>query len=172
MRNKRWWVLSVFLVMALLALNSTIFAMDSSQDRATLRDLKGVAVKVSVNPELEMAGMNMNTIQTDIELKLRMVGIKVYTLEESFRTSGKPCLYVSINGIKSDYVPSYSVSFEIRLFQEVCLTRNTKITSLANTWSVGWTGFVGEDKIFNIRDVVKDYVDKFINAYLSVNPKQ
>jgi hypothetical protein len=41
-------------------------------------------------------------------------------------------------------------------------------TFLAPTWEVGTIGF-GDRK--NIQTDIKDKVDQFINAYLSVNPK-
>lgn len=41
----------------------------------------------------------------------------------------------------------------------------------AATWNSSWTGSVGRDNSSAIRDRVKDTVDEFINAYLSVNPR-
>jgi hypothetical protein len=42
----------------------------------------------------------------------------------------------------------------------------------ATTWSVTAVGTVGRENLRNIRDFIKDDVDKFVNAYLSVNPKK
>jgi hypothetical protein len=39
------------------------------------------------------------------------------------------------------------------------------------TWSTSAAGLVGEQKLQTIRDDVRDYVDRFINAYHSVNPR-
>ena len=40
----------------------------------------------------------------------------------------------------------------------------------ATTWLKANTGTVGEIK--SIRDRIKDFVDEFINNYLTVNPKK
>jgi hypothetical protein len=42
----------------------------------------------------------------------------------------------------------------------------------ATTWDVAELGTVGRVNLRSIRERIKDLVDMFINAYLSVNPKK
>ena len=56
------------------------------------------------------------------------------------------------------------------LLQEVTLKRNPNIQITAITWSRETIGTVGEVKISQIRTLLKDLIDEFINDYLSVNP--
>jgi hypothetical protein len=42
---------------------------------------------------------------------------------------------------------------------------------VAETWSTGGIGYVGMSKVRSIRDNLDDYLDIFINDYLTANPK-
>jgi len=61
----------------------------------------------------------------------------------------------------------------VELKQNVRLDRDPSMwLPGVTTWSVDAVGTVGREKLRNLRDGIKDYVDRFINAYLSVNPKR
>ena len=45
------------------------------------------------DPDLRRAGFSESNFQTDVELKLRMAGIKVLTQEEGLRTPDKATFY-------------------------------------------------------------------------------
>ena len=59
---------------------------------------------------------------------------------------------------------------EVKLLQTVRLTRDPSIEFDAVTWSLGGVGNTQE--IPMIRRVIADLIDRFIEDYLSVNPKQ
>lgn len=56
--------------------------------------------------------------------------------------------------------------------QRVSLKRDSQISINAVTWNVESVGIAGSDNLNDVRDRIKDRVDQFINAYLSVNPKK
>ena len=145
-----------------------VFADDDNM----LRGLKGVNVMVAdLRPEIERSGLSKTQIQTDVELKLRMAGIKVLSEEEYLSVPGFPHLYVRIAGFKAEAIRHYVFSVSVELMQEVYLVRTAPdFTEYgAVTWSHSIVGI--SPKLGTIRAGVKDMVDRFIKAYLSVNPK-
>jgi hypothetical protein len=57
----------------------------------------------------------------------------------------------------------------LNFYQDISLVRND-IQSIASTWSTASYGTTGS--LANIRGKIKDLVDEFLNAWLSVNPKK
>ena len=158
---------SIFIMVLMLVLSTSVFAGNIKSDRETLKNLKGVHVHVQdLNQDIEQAGLSKNQIRTDVELKLRLAGIKVLTLLEHYEGKGAPYLHIYLDSHKTEkgeFV--YSLSFGI--IQELRLVRNNTITD-AITWSISGVGY---NNIEGIRAHIKDRADKFINDYLSVNPK-
>ena len=173
MKKARRWIVLIFMVLTLIYLDSSVAAQDTELSRQTLSGLQGVWVStgtLKLKPEIERDGLTKDQLQTDAELKLRMAGIKVLSLREVLITPGQPCLYIAPNISKYPYRPSgYFFSIFVCLEQDVFLVRSPNIKNNAITWSVSEYGITPELK--TIREIIKNLVDKFINAYLSVNPK-
>lgn len=160
------WTIIAFLMFV----STLVFAADEEVSRATLGGLKGVYVAVEeLDPEIERDGLTKNQIQTDVELKLLQAGIKVLSKEQWKREKGSPYLYVNAHIMK---VMSgvYIFNITTEFIQEVRLVRNSNIKAPAAIWSAETLGI--SDHVRDIRDPARERVDKFINAYLSVNPKQ
>ncbi len=162
----------IFVSLMVVILSSMAYAQSSKNDIECLRGLKGVYVLVeNLLSDIEADGLHKADIQTDVEWKLRLAGIKVLAKEEQLEEPGSPYLYINVNSKKLD-VGLYAFSISIRLKQKVFLARNLKPNVyFATTWNMDLVGTVGEQKVDNIRNFVKDNVDDFINDYLSVNPK-
>ena len=93
----RYLCLSTLMASLLLTAVSLSRASDGPLDRDTLRGLSAVQVLVEkLDDDAKRAGFDVNTIQTDVELKLRLAGIKVLTAEERLNTPGCQYLYVQI----------------------------------------------------------------------------
>ncbi len=171
------------IVTAVIALLMILLGMawgfDDEGSRETLRGIKGVRVVVeSIEPEIEEAGLTRSQVQTDVELKLRTAGLNLLTPEERnkeiIRASGGAYLYVNPHILKLHKIPSYFqvdvyvFSIDLELYQAVYLMRNKK-RAAALTWS---TGVLGTNRdLGKIRSEIKDRVDVFLDAWLSVNPK-
>jgi len=166
MNNKKW---SIVVFSVFLAFSSNIYS-GNRYEVNSLRGLKGVHVLVAKLPPDFEGNLTREQIQTDVELKLRLVGIKVVSEKEQFSMPGRPYLYVTVCGVKT-FTEGVAWQIDIQLSQDVYLERDPKISVDATTWSVGRGGFLGKMKIEEIRNEVKDLVDQFINDYLSVNPK-
>lgn len=172
MRTKRPFALAALIAFTLAP---PILAQDSVLARESLRGLPAAVFVLIENPppELESDGLFRAQLQTDVELKLRLAGIKVLTREQHLvqDEDGRPYLYLSINSVKRQS-GFYSLCIDISLMQDVRLVRNFQLVYGVSTWSKGSVMTVGENRLRQaVRDDVKDRVDEFINAYLSVNPK-
>jgi hypothetical protein len=66
---------------------------------------------------------------------------------------------------------TYAFAVTVEYTQPVTVS-STKASVLASTWSTRGVSIVGRNNFArSVRQDVRDAVDKFINAYLSVNPK-
>jgi len=139
----------------------------------TLKGIQGVAVLIEpLTSEVEAAGLHETDIQTDVELKLRLAGIKVLTMAQAVNPPFVPYLYVNEDVELSQQQRLAYFAIKCDLVQGVRLTRDASITTSAATWDVFAAGITGQANLRGIRDGVKELVDRFINAYLSVNPKK
>ncbi len=165
--KKSWIPLVVFMV----AFVPRGLAQDAEITRATLVGLNGVAVNVGVDPDAERVGLRQSTFRTDVEVKLRQAGIRVLTNTEVSDTPGAPVLQLNVHTLesKSGFYPFH---IELKLWQVARLVRDPSIVSAAITWNVSGGGIAGSERLSFIRDVVRDKVDQFINAYLAANPKR
>jgi hypothetical protein len=152
----------------LLFLATSADAEMVGDDRFTLQGLQGVHVIVEKFSErAERAGFDTGAIRTDVELRLRMAGIRVHSNEESAATPPAAFLYVNVASLQD--APSQKAAFALTIhLKQVVVLLNGK-TTVAATWS---TGTVGYGDIRYVREALKDHTDEFINDWLSVNPKK
>ena len=167
-------VLALWLVLSVVGCTtptaSPAPAADGPTDRATLKGLTGVSVTVEpFSEQAKRAGFDERSFQTDAELKLRVAGIHVLSETEMLKTPGMPNLFLVVNPLHERRGERAAFSGRIELKQFVRLKRDQSIGTDAATWSNAWVG-VGDLPF--IREGAKGYVDRFIDAWLSVNPKQ
>ncbi|NWG03764.1 MAG: hypothetical protein HXY44_13005 [Syntrophaceae bacterium] len=171
MRNKKGWIFLMAILICFLKPAPFISAQDNENTRLTLRGLQGVSLFVEpLDPQIEMSGLTKVQIQTDTELRLKSAGIPVLVGGEFLKASGHPFLYVDVNiSILKTQITRYLFYIRVELNQEVNLVRTPMTKVIAVTWSTGGWGI--DFSSDNIRQMVKTQVDKFVNAYLTENPK-
>lgn len=166
-------VLGVVFIFTLVRLHAGAFAFDSAITRSSLRDLPGIFVLVQgLSPEVEGKGLTKEQIRSDVESKLRTVKIRVLSKEQYSKTPDAPFLHVvpAVLRVKVGATSLYTYTVIVRLCQSVHLARNPAIETPGFTWtSEGTYGVVRA--IGDIRTKIADEVDKFISAYISVNPE-
>lgn len=170
MRHRTFCRLLALAVLALICGNG--YAQDVEQTRNSLRGLSGVYV-VPENPLEEDAirgGLSQDTIRKEAELKLRLAGIRVLSREEWEKEPGRPYLQVWPKVLKGGVLGGYIYHISLEFKQYVSLVRSSSIQVFGTTWSAEHMGYTPELK--DIQDKVKDRIDQFIKAYLSVNPKK
>jgi len=165
---KKIVVLTLVIFFSFGGTDKVSFAGDTKQERATLKGISGVLITIrDVKLRAQKFGLHESNLQTDAEIKLRLAGIKVLTETEWFKKKGMPYIDITVHIIDpSNTSCSYLVS--VKLIQNVRLERDPSIHSDAVTWIVSNSG-VGTKE--DVRSAIKDLVDKFINAYLSSNPR-
>lgn len=133
MRAGMWMLVALVWLAALPAA-----ASDFELDRQTLKGLRRLAVVVEdLDPDLERQ-VSLSTLQTDIELKLRLAGITVLSQRETLRTLGSPYLYVRVNVLQSNSTPGlFAYSVSVALKQRAALVRDPEILVGAETWRIG-----------------------------------
>ena len=145
---------------------AALAAFDTEVTRPSLKGLHGVSVVVEAFYEKsERAGFDTRTFQTDVELELRMAGIKVLSLEQALDSPGRPTLWVWVSAVHQEPDQRAAFSIILRLVQATRLMRDPEQSALATTWS---TSHVGQGDLPFIREHLKDVVGRFINAWLSV----
>jgi hypothetical protein len=145
----------------------------------SLKGLKGVEVLVEeLNPDLENFNLTMIQIQSAVESKFRKAGVSVLSTEENEKIQplSKPYLYIKINSYRlSSRKESLAFNVGMALNQQVVLRGYPDSKSkcfYAPTWYTSSVGAAGRKNILEIIDVVEDLTEKFINAYLTANPKE
>ena len=138
----------------------------------SLKGLAGVEVFIEIpNPEIGKDGLSNGQLQTDAELRLRKVGIKVLSEEENIKTPGMPILYVKVSSVKNKD-GLYAYSLKVELLQSVVLSRDRSLELMAmSTWRADQLATVGVNNMpASVRSEVGDLIDAFVNDYLAANP--
>jgi hypothetical protein len=145
----------------------SVQANDSEISRRSLQGISAVSVDVEdLSDGAKALGLSEEAIRTDVELKLRLAGIRVVAVEEDVKVPGMPTLYVNPQVLSN----AKALSITVELQQNVLLERNGQRAVNVTTWEVGGVGM--NPTAQSIRDNIKDFVDQFLNAWLSVNPKK
>jgi hypothetical protein len=139
------------------------------KQRDILKGLTGVYVVVEeMNPEVVKIGLTKEVILTDVELEFRRFGIRVLSKDESLAMPGLPFFYVNVNAalLRGDRLWG-SVIVQLN---EVVFLRRQPILCSASTWKtqMSFSSYTEQE----VRGVVKERVDEFINDYLAANPKE
>ena len=143
-------------------------------ERESLKGLKGVQVLVELlRPDVEGRGVSKDSIKTDVELRLRQSGIKVYANSREDRSLAKAYLYINLNSMAgtANTTGLFAACIEVHLNQWMRSQVNGQELK-GSTWSLGMVVTIGVNNLRELRDDVMDLVDVFIYDYLAANPKQ
>ncbi len=159
-------------LLMLLLLPGISSALTDNQEG--LRDIKGVFVYQSISPELERLGLTEAQIKTDVELRLRKSGVRILAenppspkVEEFNKTPQPSQLIVTLTALTRRNICFFSVVVEVR---EIVFRGNSFATD-GSIWRVGGIGITDIKNMLEVRNVVNDQIDKFINNYLAANQK-
>jgi hypothetical protein len=133
-------------------------------DPGALKELSGVLVVILTDDSVPTLVNARDAIQTDVELRLRIAGIRVLTAQPS----NTPRLVVGAfwNDNKSAFL------IHVTLVETVLLARNPSIKVEATTWQkAGGGGCSQFVDVGSVRSLIKDAVDEFLNQWLASNPK-
>jgi hypothetical protein len=162
-RGFRMNTLLLFSIMFIALPRGVSAAPTDQQSAESLKGLKSIAIVVEdLSEDEKRFGLTKGLIQTDVELKLRLAGIRVVPDAE---LPAFAVVHVTVIASPS----GFAAAVEVALMQWVSLARNPSIGSLATTWKENEV--IGKPNGSEIRESVKNHVDRYVNAWLSVNPK-
>jgi hypothetical protein len=152
---------------AILTIPTYAMAHLSAADRELLRGQDGFRLAMDrIRPDIERDGLFRSTLLEDMELRLRMGGIKVLSEEEAEKKPDAPCLYLYVDALKCSL--GYVYKIRLVLMEPVKLVRNNaKVTAtvLRIPDELGITS-----NLSDIRDAAGDFVDEFVKGWKTVNP--
>jgi len=145
------------------------FAGDSPDDRVTLTGLSPISVVVEeLSAVAQKNGLTAASVQTDVERRLRQAGISLTPDADAY-------LYVHVTVADPGGALPLPYYVDVSLMQEVTVPRGvrTRTPLQCPTWGLNSLGMVsGPGLKVAISDRVTQFVDQFIRAYQSVNPKK
>jgi len=162
---KRFISFSVF-CMGMLAIAGLAFGQARDQNTEVLRGLDKVHVVVErLKAEIEQDGLFVSTLQTDMELKLSLAGIKVLSEEESLKIPCVADLSMHVDAFK--YAQGYTYRIHLSLMEPVMVLRK-RMQVTGTTFrmhdDLGMTEHLSE-----VREEARDLLDKFIEIWQAVN---
>jgi len=138
---------------------------DGAIQRSSLRGLKTVQVIVECAATDAADELPTSTLQTEVELRLRLAGLEVKAGRDSH-------LHICVQPLQLQTSDHSVYSVKVELNQAASLTRDSTIFLPMRTWHTELIGFVETRKLNEaIQDAVSDLMDQFVNAFLSVNPR-
>ncbi len=169
------WCRVALATILLAAFTGSAKADDDALARRSLKGIKGFLVIVTVDEDLQAAGLDSGRVLTIVELKLRQAGIKVLTEKEYIVMVPVAALAVGAQGVpnakENKEITQYGVRINLDVGQLVTLSRDPKIQTYGVTWSTGFVGTYGSKRVGDLADEVGDLMDQLLNAYLAANPK-
>ena len=156
------------LVTCLIGSRAAASANDSQAERVSLTGLTTLSVVVEdLAPVAQKNGLTQAALETEVERRLRQAGISITPDADAY-------LYVHVIVAEPGSSLPLPYVIDVALMQEVTLPRGLKTRTplQCQTWWVNSLGLTGPDRLrAAVGDRVNEFVDQFIRAYRSVNPK-
>lgn len=171
--NKRIVLLILPMLLTFKTFDLPAFALDEDTSLKSLRGVKELAIVIEGIPNFLEKELKKEIVRKDIQNKLQIVGIKVLA-DKDASALNKPLMHVAMlieprGVVNTPGEERCSFYISVSIQQVVVLERDASIRFFSASWSSAerGAGRSGED----VRYVIKDLVDKFLTAYVSVNPK-
>ena len=156
------------LLTCLIGSAASTSANDSQAERVSLTGLTTLSVVVEdLAPVAQKNGLTQAALETEVERRLRQAGVSVTPDADAY-------LYVHVIVAEPGSSLPLPYVIDVALMQEVTLPRGLKTRTplQCQTWWVNSLGLTGPDRLRSaVGDRVNEFVDQFIRAYRSVNPK-
>ncbi len=162
---------SIFsIVLGALAISSAdALAHLNASELELLRGLDGFQLIVErIKPEIERDGLFRSTLREDMELRLRIGGVKVLSDEEAENKPDAPCLYLHVDALKCSLGYAYNMRLSLR--EPVKLVRsNIKVSA---TILRIFDEVAISSNLSDLRDAAGESVEEFIKIWKAANRKK
>ena len=136
-------------------------------ERESLRGIGAVGVAIVLNSDAKEGGLTEDRLRTTAELGLRRNGIATGSRLTILRVEATAIDATLVSGER----PGYVVHIGVYLTGLVTIAANDLAIS-AQFWRAGYLMVTSEDAfVRDVLDKLEEYVDRFSNDYLAVNPK-
>lgn len=163
------WILASLAVWAILPIFSPAGAHMRVGQPEVLKDLEAVRLEVErIKPEIERDGLFRETLHSDMELKLRLAGIKVLSEEQAEQNPEAPTLYMNMDALKCSFGYVYNIG--IYLIEPAKLVRKPMKTPAVSLRIPEQLGIAS--RLSEIREAVGEVLDEFIKTWRESNSRQ
>jgi hypothetical protein len=156
------WVLAALLSAMLAAPAAAHMRIGQPE---VLKELAAVRLEVErVKPEIERDGLFGETLLEDMELKLRIAGLKVLPADADANT---PVLYLNVDAMKCSFGYVYNIS--LFLIEPAAPARRpgaVRAITLRIPEQLGIT-----ERLSGVREAAADIVDEFVKSWKKANAK-
>jgi hypothetical protein len=160
MRLPRWGLVTL---VSLLVAGSAAAHLRVGQPEV-LKGLAAVRLEVErIKPEIERDGLFGETLLEDMELRLRIAGVRLAPADESVNT---PVLYLNVDALKCSFGYVYNIG--LYLIEPATLARRpaaVRAIVLRIPEQLGIT-----ERLSGVREAAGDVIDEFVKAWKKVNP--
>jgi hypothetical protein len=173
MKSKRYWILAVMSEVFAAVVWAAGASGELTDKQLSLAGIDTLYVFVQGLTEgAEKTGLTTEQIQTEVEDKLKQMGVRIVSEEEGLKIAGSPVLYVNISVHKRTRTAAFVYHVDVGVLQRVTLVREPRIRPMSITWNKGQLGYcpsIGLAK--SLRETVGYLMDRFQEDYQAANPK-
>lgn len=173
MESKRYWILAVMPAVFAAMVWAAGAPTKLTDKQWSLVEIDALYVFVQGLTEgAKKAGLTTKQIQTEVEDKLKQLGIRVVSEEEGLRLAGSPVLYVNISAHKRTRTAAFVYHVDVGVLQKVTLVRDPTIQPMSITWNKGQLGYCPSSALAkSLGETVGYLMDKFQEDYRAANLK-
>jgi hypothetical protein len=149
----------------------------STSQKESLRELKGVTVTVRVNPKAERVGLIESQIRADVEQQLRSAGVPLLghprdiVLAEGRRVNSFPPFLSVLVDVAPQGAKARAYAVEVAVSQDAADPQDPRAKTSVTTWRLTKTGTYNRRRLKEVRRDIEIGVDQFISDYVAVNKK-
>jgi hypothetical protein len=152
-------------IAVLICLGTIVPAAAQHVEERALRGITKLDVVIEDLPPPIESIISAEQLKTDVEQRLKQNGLRI----ESGRYI--PYILVSLTALKHRSLSLFVYNVDVSFQQEGLIMNGTQLP--VTTWHRGTIGYAGMNEFRDeARSAIRDLVDKFLNDYLSVNPKK
>lgn len=173
MKSKMYWISAVMSGVFAAVVWAAGASVELTDKQLSLAKIDALYVFVQgLTEETKREGLTTEQIQSEVEDKLKQMGIRVVSEEEGLKIAGSPVLYVSISVYKRTRTPAFVYHVDVGVLQRVTLVREPRIRPMSITWNKGQLGYCPSISLAkSLRETVGYLMDRFQEDYRAANPK-
>lgn len=173
MKSKMYWISAVMSAALAAVVWAAVASVELTDKQLSLAKIDALYVFVQgLTEETKREGLTTEQIQSEVEDKLKQLGVRIVSEEEGLKIAGSPVLYVNISANKRTRTPAFVYHVDVGVLQRVTLVREPRIRPMSITWNKGQLGYCPSISLAkSLRGTVGYLMDRFQEDYQAANPK-